>query len=126
MQLPARGPRRSFPIPGASLHVPWRPLYSPTVGSFNRGRILLYALGHERGYPNEIGGEEERRVLHDLIRALPIAVLVCLVPGWFWARLLSASADRAEQIAYSVALAITLVPTVALVLARILDRKSVV
>jgi hypothetical protein len=59
-------------------------------------------------------------VLHDLILALPVAVLVCFVPGWFWARLLSASSDRAEQAAYSVALAITLVPAAALVQARLL------
>jgi hypothetical protein len=59
-------------------------------------------------------------VLHDLILALPVGVLVCFVPGWFWARLLSASSDRAEQAAYSVALAITLVPAAALVQARLL------
>jgi hypothetical protein len=59
-------------------------------------------------------------VLHDLIRALPVALLVCFLPGWFWTRLLSTSADRAEQVAYSVALAITLVPTAALLLARLL------
>jgi hypothetical protein len=55
-----------------------------------------------------------------MILALPVSVLVCFVPGWFWARLLSASSDRAEQAAYSVALAITLVPAAALVQARLL------
>ena len=59
-------------------------------------------------------------MLYDLIRALPVAILVCFLPGWFWTRLLDASADRAEQVAYSVALAITLVPTAALVLSRLL------
>ena len=59
-------------------------------------------------------------MVYDLIRALPVAILVCFVPGWFWARLLGTSADRAEQVAYSVALAITLVPTAALVLSRLL------
>lgn len=59
-------------------------------------------------------------MLYDLIRVLPVALLVCFLPGWFWTRLLSTSADRAEQTAYSVALAITLVPTAALVLARLL------
>jgi hypothetical protein len=59
-------------------------------------------------------------VLLDLIRVLPVALLVCFLPGWFWARLLSTATDRAEQTAYSVALAISLVPTAALVLARIL------
>jgi hypothetical protein len=58
-------------------------------------------------------------VLYDLIRTLPIALLVCFLPGWFWTRLLSSSADRAEQAAYSIALAITLVPTAALVLSRL-------
>ena len=59
-------------------------------------------------------------MLHDLILALPVAFLVCFLPGWFWVRLLSASSDRAEQAAYSVALAITLVPAAALVQARLL------
>ena len=59
-------------------------------------------------------------MLYDLIRTLPIALLVCFLPGWFWTRLLSSSADRAEQAAYSIALAITLVPTAALVLSRLL------
>ncbi|HEV8224412.1 MAG TPA: hypothetical protein VGP74_04065, partial [Rubrobacteraceae bacterium] len=58
-------------------------------------------------------------MLHDMIRVLPVALLVCFLPGWFWARLLSTATDRAEQAAYSVALAITLVPTAALVLARL-------
>ncbi|HEX2183006.1 MAG TPA: hypothetical protein VHH10_12030 [Rubrobacteraceae bacterium] len=59
-------------------------------------------------------------MLYDLIRVLPVALLVCLLPGWFWARLLSASADRAEQATYAIALAITLVPTAGLVLSRLL------
>jgi hypothetical protein len=59
-------------------------------------------------------------VLYDLSRALPVALLVCFLPGWFWTRLLlGASADRAEQAAYSIALSITLVPTGALVLSRL-------
>jgi hypothetical protein len=59
-------------------------------------------------------------VLSDLIRALPAVVVVGIVPGWFWAKLLVASADRAERFAYSVALSLTLVPTAALVQARLL------
>jgi hypothetical protein len=59
-------------------------------------------------------------MLSDLIRALPAVVLVGVVPGWFWARLLLASTDHAERFAYSVALSITLVPTAALVQARLL------
>jgi hypothetical protein len=59
-------------------------------------------------------------VILDLARALSAAVLVGVVPGWFWAGCLSASADRAERVAYSVAFSIALVPTAALVLARLL------
>src|SRR5918997_1814257 len=81
---------------------------------WQRPRILLsYRSAREAAH-------QGRGVLYDLIRALPVAVLVCFVPGWFWARLLGTSADRAEQVAYSVALAITLVPTAALVLSRLL------
>ncbi len=61
-------------------------------------------------------------MLFDLIRALPAAVLVGVVPGWFWAKLLRrASADRAERFAYSVALSITLVPAVILIPTRLFD-----
>jgi hypothetical protein len=58
-------------------------------------------------------------MLSDLIRVLPTVILVGVVPGWLWARLLLASTDRAERFAYSVALSITLVPTAALVQARL-------
>ena len=58
-------------------------------------------------------------MLLDLIRALPVAVAVYLLPGWFWARLLRASADRAEQAAFSVALSVALVPAVLLVPTRL-------
>jgi hypothetical protein len=58
-------------------------------------------------------------VLLDLVRALPAAVLVGVVPGWFWAGCLCATADRAERLAYSVAFSTTLVPTAALVQARL-------
>jgi hypothetical protein len=58
-------------------------------------------------------------VLFDLIRALPAAVLVGVVPGWFWAKLLVASADRAERFAYSVGLSVALVPAVILIPARL-------
>ena len=64
-------------------------------------------------------GHRRRDVLFDLIRALPAAVLVGVVPGWFWTKLLLASTDRAERFAYSVALSITLVPTAALMQARL-------
>lgn len=59
-------------------------------------------------------------MVHELIRALPVAFVVCLLPGYFWARVLSDSEDRAVRIAYSTALSITLVPAVALAQIRIL------
>ena len=58
-------------------------------------------------------------MLLDLIRALPAAVVVGVLPGWFWARCLCATADRAERLAYSVAFSITLVPTAGLAQARL-------
>src|SRR5215210_8511597 len=58
-------------------------------------------------------------MLLDLIRALPATVLVGVVPGWFWAGCLCATADRAERLAYSVAFSTTLVPAAALVQARL-------
>jgi hypothetical protein len=54
-------------------------------------------------------------VILDLVRALPAAVLVGVVPGWFWAGCLCATADRTERLAYSVAFSAALVPTAALV-----------
>src|SRR5215210_1411375 len=58
-------------------------------------------------------------MLLDLVRALPAAALVGVVPGWFWTGCLCATADRAERLAYSVAFSITLVPVAALVQARL-------
>ena len=58
-------------------------------------------------------------MLYDLIRALPVALVVYFLPGWFWAKLLRASADRAEQVAFSVALSMALVPAVLLVPTRL-------
>jgi hypothetical protein len=58
-------------------------------------------------------------VLSELIRVLPTAVLVGVVPGYFWAKCLSSSADHAERIAYSAALSMTLVPTAALLQAHL-------
>ncbi len=54
------------------------------------------------------------RVLSDLIRVLPIAFLIGVLPGWFWTRCLLASDDYAERLAYTIALSLTLVPAVAL------------
>ena len=59
-------------------------------------------------------------MLQDLIRAVPIALLVGLVPGYFWARCLAATSDVAERLAYAVALSVTLVPATALVFSSVL------
>src|SRR5919107_259674 len=56
----------------------------------------------------------ERRLTSDLLQALSATFLIGVLPGWFWTRCLLASGDRAEQLAYTVALSLTLVPTVAL------------
>jgi hypothetical protein len=53
-------------------------------------------------------------VLTDLIQALPAALLVGVLPGWFWTRCLLASGDHAERLVYAVALSVTLVPAAAL------------
>ena len=58
-------------------------------------------------------------MLSELIRVLPAAVLVGAVPGYFWAKSLTPSAGYVERIAYSTALSMTLVPTVALLQARV-------
>jgi hypothetical protein len=58
-------------------------------------------------------------VLYDLIRAVPVAILVCLLPGWFWARLLRSSSDFYEQLAFSIALSMALVPATLLVPTRL-------
>ena len=50
----------------------------------------------------------------DLLQILPAAFLICVLPGWFWTGCLLASGDLAERLAYTMALSITLVPTVAL------------
>jgi hypothetical protein len=58
-------------------------------------------------------------VLLDLIRAVPAAVLVGIAPGWFWSKLLVASADLYERVTYSVALSLAMVPAVALIPAHL-------
>jgi hypothetical protein len=60
-------------------------------------------------------------VLSELIRTLPVAVLVGVVPGFFWSKCLAPSADSVERIAYSTALSMALVPTVALLMAGVFD-----
>lgn len=59
-------------------------------------------------------------MLLDLIRSVPIALLVGLVPGYFWARCLAATDDLAVRLAYAIGLSVTLVPAVALIFSSIL------
>jgi hypothetical protein len=58
-------------------------------------------------------------MLSELIRALLAVGLIAVLPGWFWAVYLCASADRISQLVYGTALSITLVPTAALVQAHL-------
>jgi hypothetical protein len=53
-------------------------------------------------------------VIGDLLQTLPAVLLVGVIPGWFWTRILLRSDDLAERLAYAIALSITLVPTAAL------------
>lgn len=60
-------------------------------------------------------------MVFDLISALFAAAMVCVLPGWFWAKLLYApSSDRAGRLAFGVALSITLTPAVALTASSLL------
>lgn len=63
---------------------------------------------------------EGRGVLFDFIRAVPVAILVGVVPGWFWAGCLGRRGDLAGRLTYSVAFSITLVPAVTLLQVRLL------
>src|SRR5919107_4793385 len=64
----------------------------------------------------------ERRLTSDLLQALSATFLIGVLPGWFWTRCLLASGDRAEQLAYTVALSLTLVPTAALAQTHLFAR----
>ena len=59
-------------------------------------------------------------MIPDLLRVLPVALVVVIVPGWFWSRFLVGSDDLAERLTYSLALSVALVSAVALAEARIL------
>ena len=59
-------------------------------------------------------------MLYDLILVLPVAVLVGVVPGYFWARCLSPSAGWSGRLSWSAALSLSLVPALAFALARLL------
>ncbi len=58
-------------------------------------------------------------MLGDLIQALLAAVIVGVIPGYPWSRVLKATDDIVEQLAYAVGLSILLVPALALAQARI-------
>jgi hypothetical protein len=58
-------------------------------------------------------------VLYELLRALPVAVFVATVPGYFWARCLSPSGDLVALLVYSSALSMALIPAAALVQTRV-------
>ncbi|MBA2691911.1 MAG: hypothetical protein H0U65_05380 [Rubrobacter sp.] len=52
----------------------------------------------------------------DLVAALLAAVAAGVAPGWFWAKFLGVSSDRAERLAFAVALSLGLVSAAALAL----------
>ena len=58
-------------------------------------------------------------MLGDLIQALLAAIVVGVIPGYPWSRVLRATDDIVEQLAYAVGLSILLVPAVALAQARL-------
>src|SRR3712207_2354956 len=107
MLRPARGPRGPSPRTGTSLLDPCRPLYSSTGCMFDEREIPAIHSRDGRAHPKKTGtpGDEGPHVLlSDLILALPAALMVGLVPGWFWTRVLLASSDLPERLAYSVGL----------------------
>ncbi|MGB3633153.1 MAG: hypothetical protein WA982_03860 [Rubrobacteraceae bacterium] len=59
-------------------------------------------------------------MLLDLIRVLFAAILIGVLPGYYWARILLPSRDLAVQLTYGIGLSITLVPAVVLIPASIL------
>src|SRR5215210_8062494 len=64
-----------------------------------------------------------RRVLIELMRALLAAVVVALLPGWFWSRVLLSGGSSSyfyERLTYSIALSMALVPAIALIPTRLL------
>src|SRR5215210_6728970 len=64
-------------------------------------------------------------MLIELMRALLAAVVVALLPGWFWSRCLlsssrGGSSEFYERLTYSIALSMALVPALALIPTRLL------
>lgn len=55
-------------------------------------------------------------MLGELLIALPVAILVGVVPGWCWATSLTATRRPAERLTYAIAFSIVLVPVTAWVL----------
>lgn len=62
-------------------------------------------------------------MLFDLIRVLFAALLVGVLPGYYWARCLFDTTDVAARITYGIGVSVTLVPSVALVLAQLPDQS---
>jgi hypothetical protein len=58
-------------------------------------------------------------VVTDLIRALLAAVAGAVLPGYFWAAVLRPTSGLGERLAYSTAVSMAAVPTVAVILARV-------
>ena len=66
------------------------------------------------------GKHELRDMTFDLLRVLLAAILVGVLPGYYWSRLLFSSGDLAVRLVYSIGLSIALVPAVMLVPARVM------
>ena len=61
-------------------------------------------------------------MLLDLIRVLLATLLIGVLPGYYWARCFFATSDVAVRITYGIGLSMALVPTVALIPARLLGQ----
>src|SRR5215212_3893448 len=103
-------PRWASPIPEDRRGARIRKQEPVSFGLRDRSEMARRSTRTRRNKP----APAERRLISDLLQALPAAFLIGVLPGWFWTRCLLASGDRAEQLAYTVALSLTLVPTVAL------------
>ena len=70
-------------------------------------------------YRSATDSEHEcHEMILDLLRVLPAAILVGLVPGYYWSRFLFPAGDLAVRLVYSAGLSMSLVPAVMLVPAR--------
>jgi hypothetical protein len=59
-------------------------------------------------------------VIAHLVRVVPIALVVAVLPGYFWAGLVRRTDGLGERLAYSAAISLAAVPTLALALTRVL------